>query len=110
MHTYNSGWIAPSMADLIEKLPHQSLVYHIGYLIEDCEGAVKDCSPAAEHLRKIRSVVYRSYEVGGNNLLQEVNAYWHNPETNILSTRPVYIYYSVPKGKNLRRWTPETLT
>ena len=110
MHIYNSGWVAPSIADLIEKLPCQSLVYHIGHLTEDCEGVVTDCSPAAKYLREIRSVVHRSYKVGGNNLLQEVDAYWHNLKTNILSTRPMYIYYSVPKGKNLHRWTPETLT
>ena len=100
MHIYASGWEAPDIDDLRRRLSRESVVYHIGHLAEECDEA----GAAARYLREIRNLAYKKYRNGIVNLLQERRSQWNNLQTEVLSTRPVYIYYSVPKGENLCRW------
>jgi hypothetical protein len=108
-YIYNSGWRAPTLRALEKTLSHKSTVYHVGNLVTDCESGVSElvASPAARYLREIRKMAYSLHELEIVYLLQGIETDWLNLRTKVPSKRPVYVYYSVPKGEKLTLWSPK---
>jgi hypothetical protein len=70
-------WAVPQLGWLEDQIGLTSVVYHCGFLAEDCDQKIADLitgkevlSPAAKYLRKIRAVFYAAQEDGLVHLVQ----------------------------------------
>ena len=78
-HEFGAGppWGVPQLGWLEDQIGLTSVVYHVGWLAEDCDQKIADLitgkevlSPAAKYLRKIRAVFYAAQEDGLVHLVQ----------------------------------------